>query len=53
MVEFEGGAGPPCVSGIEVDEVGEEMDCLPGGAGAGGGGEEEGGEEKTDCSHNL
>ena len=53
MAEFEGGVGPPCVRGIEVDEVGEEMDCLPGGAGAGGGGEEEGGEEKTDCSHNL
>ena len=26
------------MSGIEVDEVGEEMDCLPGGAGAGAGG---------------
>ena len=38
MAEFEGGVGPPCVSGIEVDEVGEEMDCLPGGAGAGAGG---------------
>ena len=38
MAKFEGGVGPPCVSGIEVDEVGEEMDCLPGGAGAGAGG---------------
>ena len=57
MAEFEGGVGPPCVSGIEVDEVGEEMDCLPagggGGAGAGAGGEGGGVEEKTDCSHNL
>ena len=40
MAEFEGGIGPPCVSGIEVDEVGEEMDCLQGGVGAGAGGEE-------------
>ena len=41
MAEFEGGVGPPCVRGIEVDEVGEEMDCLQGGAreGAGAGGE--------------
>ena len=37
MAEFEGGVGPPCVRGIEVDEVGEEMDCSPGGAGGGGG----------------
>ena len=43
MAEFEGGVGPPCVSGIEVDEVGEEMDCLQEGAGVGGGGG--GGEE--------
>ena len=56
MAEFEGGVGPPCVSGIEVDEVGEEMDCLPGGEGEGGGEGGEAGkgvEEKTDCSHNL
>ena len=31
------------MSGIEVDEVGEEMDCLPGGAGAGAGRGEGGG----------
>ena len=37
MAEFEGGIGPPCVRRIEVDEVGEEMDSLPGGAGAGAG----------------
>ena len=41
------------MSGIQVDEVGEEMECLPGGAGAGAGGEGGGVEEKTDCSHNL
>ena len=48
MAEFEGGVGPPCVSGIEVDQVGEEMDCLPGGAGAGEGGGGGGGEEKEE-----
>ena len=55
MAEFEGGVGPPCVRGIEVDEVGEEMDCLPGGAGVGAGEREEkkDQEEEMDSTPNL